>query len=177
MVGLAELFGGCLEMRGTRWLDWLGLSSLPYDRLNLIANNSRFLILPQGHIPNLASRVLSFCQKQIQNDWLERFGFPLLLLETFVDPERFQGTIYRAANWQFVGYSNTRGSSKMVFVRPLQRNSRRLLSRPVLNPRYQTGAPKMHLTAEQRQSLSPSFSKLPPRSATDRGQTLPPICR
>ena len=71
-----------------------------YDRLHLIANNSRFLILPDHHYPNLASRVLAWCERRLVRDWLDRFGYPLLLLETFVDPRHFHGTIYRAANWQ-----------------------------------------------------------------------------
>lgn len=151
-----------------------------FDRLNLIANNSRFLILPQWHIPNLASRVLSLCQRRIQRDWLERFGFPVLLLETFVDPERFQGTLYRAANWRLVGYSkgyqrtregysNTRQGPKTVFVLPLQRNSAKLLSRPVLPARYQTGAARMQLTADQMKSLPEFFKAVPdPRRPAGR---------
>lgn len=140
-----------------------------YDRLNLLANNSRFLILPHSHHKNLASKVLSLCQHRIQQDWANRFGYPLLLMETFVDPTRFNGTIYKAANWRFVGYSkgyqrtrngysNTRKSSKMVFVQPLQRNACSLLSRPILNKRYQTGVQKMKLNAQQMKSL-PYFFK------------------
>jgi hypothetical protein len=75
---------------------WIGWSyRYQYDRLHLIANNSRFLILPEHHYPNLASRVLSLCERRIAQDWQTRFGYPLLLLETFVDPRYFQGTIYR----------------------------------------------------------------------------------
>jgi len=68
-----------------------------------LANNSRFLILPEGHVPNLASRILSLCEKRLPGDWQENFGHPLVLLETFVDPQRFQGTVYKAANWLHVG--------------------------------------------------------------------------
>ncbi len=117
-----------------------------YGRLNLLANNARFLILPDSHHKNLASKVLALCRNRIQQDWLYYFGYPLLLLETFVDPTRFKGTIYKAANWQLVGYSkgyqrirtgysNVRKSPKMVFLQPLQRNARTLLSRPLLNKR------------------------------------------
>src|SRR6202521_1830696 len=65
------------------------------------ANNSRFLILPDRHSPNLASRILSLCEKRLPGDWLAAFGHPLLLIETFVDPQRFRGTIYQAA----IGYT------------------------------------------------------------------------
>ncbi|MBW2741302.1 MAG: DUF4338 domain-containing protein, partial [Deltaproteobacteria bacterium] len=69
---------------------WIGWDfRYQYDRLNLLANNSRFLILPDSHYKNLASKVLSLCQRRIQQDWINRFGYPLLLLETFVDPTRF----------------------------------------------------------------------------------------
>jgi hypothetical protein len=57
-----------------------------YDRLHLIANNSRFLIPPEHHVPNLASRVLALSERRLVGDWRERFGYPLVLLETFVDP-------------------------------------------------------------------------------------------
>jgi hypothetical protein len=151
-----------------------------YDRLNLLANNSRFLILPHNHHKNLASKVLALCQHRIQKDWINRFGHPLLLLETFVDPTRFNGTIYKAANWRFVGYSkgyqrtrsgysNTRKSSKMVFVQPLQRNACTLLSRPILNKRYQTGVQKMKLSAQHMKSLPNFFKEITdPRRAQGR---------
>jgi hypothetical protein len=71
--------------------------------MHLIANNSRFPILPEQHYPNLASRVLALCERRLAADWRERFGYLLLLLETFVDPRYFHGTVYRAANWCFVG--------------------------------------------------------------------------
>lgn len=148
------------------WIGW-GFRH-QYDRLNLIANNSRFLILPQCHHRNLASKVLSQCRRRIQADWLAHFGFPLLLLETFVDPTRFVGTIYQAANWHYVGdtkgyqrtgagYSKTPGTPKRVFVQALQRNARSLLRAPLLNERYITGAPRMKLSAEQMRSLPEFF--------------------
>ncbi len=111
------------------WIGWT--FRYQYDRLHLIANNSRFLILPEHHYPNLASRILSLCERRIAMDWQTHFGYPLLLLETFVDPRYFHGTIYRAANWLPVGktrgfrrtregYSNTAQHPKLVFLRPLQ---------------------------------------------------------
>jgi hypothetical protein len=120
--------------------EWIGWGYRhQYDRLNLVANNSRFLILPGCHHKNLASQILSQCRRRLQQDWQDRFGFPLLLLETFVDPERFHGTIYRASNWLFVGmskgyrrtskgYSERTESSKLVFIQPLQRNARYFIS-------------------------------------------------
>jgi hypothetical protein len=66
-----------------RWIGWDFRSQ--YGRLNLIANNSRFLILPDWHRPNVGSRVLSLTTRRIVADWQTRFGHPLLLLETFMD--------------------------------------------------------------------------------------------
>ncbi len=83
-----------------RWIGWDIRHQ--YDRLKLVTNNSRFLILPGWHFPNLASRILSLCQKRLSSDWLATFRHPILLLETFVDPKSFNGTIYKAANRIYV---------------------------------------------------------------------------
>lgn len=78
------------------------------ERRHLIAQNSRFLVLPStGRWPNLASRVLKLVCARLAQDWQHQFGHPVLLVETFVDPQRFRGTCYRAANWQALG--RTRG--------------------------------------------------------------------
>jgi hypothetical protein len=167
---------------------WIGWDfRLQYGRLNLIANNSRFLILPHCHHRNLASRVLSLCQRRIQADWVAHFGFPVLLLETFVDPTRFVGTIYRAANWRYVGdtrgyrrtregYSDTPQTPKRVFIQPLQRNARALLTQPQLNERYQSGVPRMKLSAEHMQSLPAFFRPITdPRRAQGRRHPLPAV--
>lgn len=165
-----------------RWIGWNYRHQ--FDRLNLIANNSRFLILPDYHHKNLASRVLSLCRRRLQRDWQERFGFPVLLLETFVDPSRFTGTIYHAANWICVGdtlgyrrvqggYSTTPQTPKRVFVQPLRRNARTLLAHPLLHERYQTGAPRMMLSAQQMESLPAFFEQIPdPRRAQGRRHPL-----
>jgi len=92
-----------------RWIGWDLRHQ--YDRLHLIANNTRFLILPEHHSPNLASRILSLCERRLPQDWTERFGHPLWLLETFVDPRYFHGTIYRAANWEPVSISDWRSTT------------------------------------------------------------------
>ena len=153
-----------------QWIGW-GYR-VQYDRLHLIANNSRFLILPAHHYPNLASRVLSLCERRISMDWQQRFGYPLLLLETFVDPLLFRGTIYRAANWVCAGdtrgfhrtrqgYSALLQQPKQIFVRPLATRSQSLLSQPILNPCYCHGAPKIMLTADQMRTLPEFFSDIP----------------
>jgi hypothetical protein len=162
-----------------RWIGWD--SRLQYGRLKLIANNSRFLILPDWHQPNLGSKVLSLCQRRLGDDWQQRFAHPLLLLETFVDPTRFQGTVYRAANWSCLGltrgfrrisggYSDSPQTPKHVFVRALHRQARQRLSQAILNPRDHTEArPKMTLNVQQIVSLPECFKAVTdPRRAQGR---------
>jgi hypothetical protein len=165
-----------------RWIGWSFRHQ--YDRLKLIANNSRFLILPDWHRPNLGSKALSLCERRLPNDWQERFGHPLVLLETFVDPERFQGTLYKAANWTYLGetrgfrrtpggYSESPTSPKKLFVKPLQADARTVLTRPVLESPYRTGVPKIMLTADQMRSLPEFFTDIPdPRRAQGRRHPL-----
>jgi len=169
-----------------RWIGWDFHRQYDYDRLKLIANNSRFLILPHCHRPNLGSKILSLCQKRLANDWQKLFGHRLLLLETFVD-QRFQGTVYRAANWLYLGltrgyrrtsqgYSTQVHWPKKVFVTPLQKNARTLLSKPVLPLPYRQGVPKMMLSAQQMRSLPDFFIDIAdPRRAQGRRHSLPTV--
>jgi len=123
------------------------------------------------------------CEKRIPHDWEKRFAHPVLLLETFVDPRRFQGTVYKAANWTCVGaskgyrrvakgYANTQ-SPKMVFVKPLQRDARSLLCRAMLDPVYRTGGSKLMLRADRMYSLPGFFADIPdPRRSQGRRHAL-----
>lgn len=168
-----------------RWIGWDLRHQ--YARLGLIANNSRFLILPEWHRPNLGSKVLSLCQQRIAADWQRRFRQPLLLLETFVDPSRFQGTVYRATNWTYLGltqgFRRTRAgyaahseSPKRVFVRPLRRGVQAQLSGSFLDPTYSRGPARMMLTAEQMRTLPDFFAAIPdPRRAQGRRHPLPSV--
>ena len=165
-----------------QWIGWNFRHQ--YDRLKLVLNNSRFLILPDYHVPNLGTRILSLSQKRLLNDWLKKFGHPVLLLETFVDPKLFQGTVYKAANWIYVGntkgfrrtpkgYSNKHLSPKMVFVLPLQRNARIILSRATLDQFYVIGEPRIMISAEHMKTLPDFFAKIPdPRRAQGQRHRL-----
>jgi hypothetical protein len=83
---------------------WIGWSLAQRQaRLNFVAQNRRFLILPGVREPNLASRILSLCVRRLASDWQDAYGHPVLLAETFVDPQRFEGTCYLAAGWQPLG--------------------------------------------------------------------------
>ncbi len=77
--------------------------------LHLVVNNARFLILPWVCSDNLASKVLGLAARQLAGDWQLRYGYRPLLLETFVEKDRFTGTCYRAANWHQVGITQGRG--------------------------------------------------------------------
>ena len=80
-------------------------------RLHLVANNARFLILPWVRSRHLASKLLGLAARRLPRDWHARYGYRPVLLETFVDKERFSGTCYRAANWLCLG--DTRGRGKL----------------------------------------------------------------
>jgi hypothetical protein len=106
--------------------------------IHLIAYNTRFLILPWVRVPHLASHILGRMARQAPRDWERKYAHPIYLLETFIDPQRFAGTCYRAANWIVVGKTTGRGkdspskrpnrSIKQVLALPLHRRFRQLLS-------------------------------------------------
>jgi hypothetical protein len=77
--------------------------------LNLITNNARFLILPWIKSKNLASKILSLTARQLPDDWEEKYNIRPVLLESFVQKNRFAGTCYKAANWCNVGQTKGRG--------------------------------------------------------------------
>jgi hypothetical protein len=77
--------------------------------LRFVAYNSRFLILPWVQVEHLASHLLGHIARRLSGDWEQVYGHPIYFLETFVDPERFRGTCYRAANWVLMGYTTGRG--------------------------------------------------------------------
>ena len=84
--------------------------------IRLVAYNTRFLILPWVRVPHLASHILGRMATQISGDWQRMYGHPLYFLETFVDPERFRGTCYRAANWVLLGQTTGRGKQSNSYV-------------------------------------------------------------
>ena len=96
------------------WLD-----SSRHAGLHLVVNNKRFLIPPWVQTRNLASRLLSLLSRRIAADWLNRYGYSPVLLETFVELERFTGACYRAANWIEVGTTKGRGKLKKNYQRVL----------------------------------------------------------
>jgi len=134
---------GGVSFSGAAWRvgvrdSWIGWSEAARKRhLSKVVCNSRFLILPQVKVPNLASHVLSLSVKKLPQDWFERYGFEPVLLETFVERDRFHGSCYRAANWQYAGSTCGRGRQdrartnsvpvKDVYLFPLRKDARRVL--------------------------------------------------
>ncbi len=104
---------------------------------HLIINNVRFLILPWIQSKNLASKILSIIAKQIPQDWFERYNYRPVLLETFVQKNRFSGTCYKASNWIRLGQTQGRGKLgghgvrvpiKDLWIYPLDRHFKRQLT-------------------------------------------------
>jgi len=152
---------GGLSISGAAWRvsardHWIGWSDLEREKnLRHVVVNSRFLILPHVRVPNLASHVLGRLARTLSVDFKNRYGYEPVLMETFVDQEKFLGTCYRAANWREAGVTKGRGrqdtkktatvSQKLVFIYPLHSDWRErlccgtertsvLLPEPPVNP-------------------------------------------
>ena len=131
---------GCVQFSSAAWRmrardAWIGWDEATRARhLARVVSNSRFLLLPWVHIQNLASATLGMVLHQLPADWQVRYGVTPLLVETLVDPARYTGGCYRAANWIEVGETAGRGRDdrqhhrhgarpKRVFVYPLTRDA------------------------------------------------------
>ena len=107
------------------------------QNLHLVVNNARFLILPWVTSRNLASKILALAARRMPNDWLARYQYTPVLLETFVERQRFTGTCYRAANWLHIGQTQGRGKQdrqhqyaapvKDIYLYPLHKHFRQIL--------------------------------------------------
>jgi hypothetical protein len=195
-LGNAHLVGETLryvaEYQG-KWMALLGWSSAAYhlrareryigwsttqrrSRLPLVACNARFLILPGNKPANLASHVVGACTRRLSEDWQAVHGHGVLLVETFVDPQRFQGTCYRAAGWVCLGASKgfarrTRDyylphdQPKELLVKALHPRALEWLKVPEMPEPWaaaeQALAPQPALHLPQWQSLYDLFGDLP----------------
>ena len=120
-----------------RWIGWSPRQRA--RRLGLIVNNSRFLVLPQRQrYPNLASRVLGLALRRLSADWQERWGHPVLVVESFVDESQYRGTCYRACGFEAVGategfgrasrdFYQEHGRPKQLYLRELRPRARQRL--------------------------------------------------
>lgn len=156
---------------------WIGWSSEQRRRrLALVVNNVRFLLLPERTVPNLGSVVLSRVLARLSADWQARYGHPVLVVETFVDPERFQGSVYRASGWTELGLTKGNGRKardyyekhdrpKRLFARELVKHARRSLQAEHLKPALAAVEAKVPvrstLKAVELKSLSDQFRSVP----------------
>lgn len=133
--------------------EWIGWDeSTRYRGLSRIVGNSRFLILPQVEVRNLASHVLGLVLRRLPADWRSRYGQEPVVVETFVDPSHWEGTCYRAANWIEVGQTQGRGrqdrtfeaklTAKKIFMYPLRDDWQVILCEG--SPPLRQGLPVQH---------------------------------
>lgn len=118
-----------------RYIGWK--PEIREKNLHLIVNNWRFLILPWVRCTNLGSKILSLCAQRIAKDFLALYGYAPVLLETFVERDRFRGTCYKASNWVYVGQTQGRGKNhryrepgvpvKDIWLYPLRQDFRHRL--------------------------------------------------
>jgi len=138
-------------------------------RLQMITNNTRFLVMPWVEAPCLASHVLGLVRRRIGSDWQRKYGHPIHLLETFVERDRFAGTCYQAANWVRVGQTKGRTRQdapegqqyqapiKDIYLFPLHRRFAQRLREPLTH------------TQSDYESPNPQHTKLPSNPAGQEG--------
>ena len=148
-------------------------------RLPLLINNSRLLVLPACHCPNLISRFMKLMLARLSPDWVESWRHPLALAETFVDPHLYQGTAYKASGWHRLGptagwkrsaedFYQKHDRPKQIWVRELVPNACRKLGAQALPPEWQSveekaaprctvKAPQMHSLVEHLRAEVPEF--------------------
>ena len=116
-------------------------------RRRLLANNSRLLVLPDCHSPNLISRFMRLMLARLSDDWLEHWGYPLALVESFVDPQLYQGTAYKVSGWSHLGktagwkrdaadFYLKHDTPKQIWVRELVKKAAVKLRAPALPPEW-----------------------------------------
>jgi hypothetical protein len=143
VLGGLSFSGATKRLKGRD--EWIGWSERA-RRTNLqkVVCNSRFLIAPSVKVPHLASRALSLALGRLPEDWKQRYGYEPVLAETFVDPQRFKGTCYKAANWRLIGETAGREEGfqngkkptgkKQIFVYPLRKDFKALLGEEPREP-------------------------------------------
>ena len=157
-----------------RWIGWT--EAQRERRLPLVVNNIRFLLLPDRTFANLGTRVLRMVLARLSSDWQGAYGHPVLVVETFVDPDQFCGTVYTANGWDELGKTDGSGrhqrdyyvrhdKPKRLFARELCRNARRSLQAEHLKPllavvEAKTG-PKSHHRVKEIKSIVEYLKQAP----------------
>ncbi len=157
-----------------RWIGWTDVQR--ERRLRLVVNNIRFLLLPDTTFPNLGTRALRMVLARLSGDWQARYAHPVVVVETFVDPDQFCGTVYTAQGWAELGKTDGAGrhqrdyyvrhdKPKRLFVRELCRNARRSLQAEHLKPELAgveaKARPRSRHTTQEIRSLIKHFQLVP----------------
>ena len=166
---------------------WIGWSSAQARRrLSLVVNNSRFLLLPNKTVPNLGTKTLRLVLDRLSDDWQARYGHPVLVVETFVDPTQFCGTVYTASGWTELGRTDGWGrhgrdyyvkhdKPKRLFVRELCDNARRSLQAEHLKAdlaKVEAKVPvRCNLPVKEIESMAQQFKQVP--EYRDRYESYP----
>lgn len=178
-VGLMSFGQGAYHLQARE--DFIGWTDVQRGRrLNLLAQNTRFVLLHErGQYPNLASRIISLANKRLSADWQQKFGSPVVAVETFVDPQYFQGTCYQAAGWlrlgETAGYARSRrdfyqehNRPKELWFKVLDRRGFRSLKSNRLPQRlraFETDWRACPFNAPAIEALFSLFSKVPDHRA------------
>lgn len=167
-----------------RWIGWTPEQAR--RRLSLVVNNSRFLVLPHRTVPNLGSKALRLVLERLSDDWQARYGHPVAVVETFVDPEQFCGTVYTANGWKELGQTDGWGRQrrdyyvkhdkpKRLFVRELCRNACRSLQAEHLKADWAIVEAKVParctLRVKEIESIAQQFKPVP--EYRDRYESYP----
>lgn len=157
-----------------RWIGWTVAQR--QRRLSLVTNNTRFVLLPDRTVPNLGTKVLKRVLERLSADWQARYSHPVVIVETFVDPEQFCGTVYTANSWEELGTTDGWGrhqrdyyvkhdKPKRLFVRELCPKARRSLQAEHLKPDLAaveaTVPPRPTQTVKEIRSIVEQFKQIP----------------
>ena len=176
--GWVGVLGFCAAAKYLRHRDeWIGWThEQRRRRLALVVNNARYLLVPHRTVPNLGSRVLKLALARLSADWQHKYGHPLMAVESFVDPERFCGTVYTANGWQELGLTDGWGrcsrdyyvkhnKPKRLFVKELCSHARRSLQAQHLKPTLAMVEDKVPPRCSQRvaeiRPLAQHFKRVP----------------
>lgn len=167
-LALGAWSGAAKHLKGRdNWIEWD--DEQRGRRLGLVANNARLLSLPGREVPNLLSRFMSGMLGRLSEDWQGRWGHPLAVVETFVDPQLYQGTCYKASGWtplaETAGFARCAGgdyyqahnSPKVLWVKELAKGARQKLRSAVLPESWRvveaSTAPRCRASPDQIRSL------------------------
>jgi len=157
-------------------------------RLPLLANNSRLLVLPGSHSPNLISRFMKLMLRQLSPDWQRRWGHPIAVVETFVDPRYYQGTAYKVSGWSHLGktagwkrdaddFYEKNDAPKQIWIRELVKKACAKLRAPQLPAEWakveEARPPRCTAKAGQIRSLMEAIEEEVPEFRRAQGLAYP----